>query len=218
MPHRPTYPELLQKSIEACAVFGKVNAVGRRAQDWDTFAVEKFRKGDRRLPAEGNHYTDGFFHFNNRPDIFRRQGFKIKPVRRIIVRRHRFRVVVDHDHIVAHVTQRPDAVHGTVVKFYALADADGAGPEHHDNGLSASREAPCLALLPGDPGIEIGCLRIEFRRTGINHFIGNRKSGSFLPRFFRECHFLHFPEEPPVDLRNGMDFLGIRALFQRTQD
>src|SRR5699024_3432511 len=64
----------------------------------------------------------------------------------------------------------PGAVYGAVVELDALADADGAGAQHHDDGLAAAGESPALAGAKG-AGVEVGRLRRKLRRAGIDHLI-----------------------------------------------
>ena len=51
---------------------------------------------------------------------------KIESVRCVIVRGDCLRVVIDHNHVVAHLTKCPDAVYRAVVKLDSLSDPDRA--------------------------------------------------------------------------------------------
>ena len=118
-------------------------------------AVQELGQLDGRLAAEGHHHAHGLLHLDDVHDILGEQRLKVQTVGGVIVRGDGLRVVVDDDHLVAQLLQRPDAVDGGVVELDALTDADGAGAQHHDDRLAAAGEGPGFAELIKS-GIEIG--------------------------------------------------------------
>ena len=133
-------------------------------------AVQELGQLDGRLAAEGHHHAHRLFHLDDVHDILGAQRLEVQPVGGIIVRGNSLRVVVDDDHLIAQLLQRPDAVDGGIVELNALTDTDGAGAQHHNNGLSAAGEGPGLAeLVKGR--IEIGRFGVKLRAAGVHHLV-----------------------------------------------
>ena len=106
--------------------------------------------------------------------VFRQQRLKIEPVRRVKVRRDRLRVVVDDDHLVPRLLERPDAVDGGIVELDALADADWARSKHDHAGLARVvflQEGLRLVLDTVIVRVKIRRLRLKLRRAGVDHAI-----------------------------------------------
>jgi hypothetical protein len=84
----------LQKLLEPLAVFGKVDGVGRGAEDRDAFLMQRVGQFQRRLAAELDDDAVQRAVFLLDPQdfqhMFQRQRFEIQPVRGVVVGR-RFR-------------------------------------------------------------------------------------------------------------------------------
>ncbi|MPM17474.1 hypothetical protein SDC9_63869 [bioreactor metagenome] len=88
------------------------------------------RELDGSLSAERDDDPVRLFRLDDVHHVLRRERLEIQPVGCIEVRRDRFRVVVDDDHLEARALKRPDAVHGSIVELDALADANRPRTEH----------------------------------------------------------------------------------------
>ena len=167
---RPFDREPLQQGIEPLPVLCHVDGLGAGTQDRDTVAVQELGELDGRLAAEGHHHAHGLLHLDDVHDILGEQRLKVQAIGGVIVRGDGLGVVVDDDYLVAQFLQRPDAVDGGIVELDALTDADGAGAQHHDDGLAAAGEGPGFAeLVKGR--IEIGGLGVKLRAAGIHHLV-----------------------------------------------
>ena len=122
------------------------------------------------MAAEGHHHAHRLLHGDDVHDVLREKRLEIQPVGSIIVRGHCLRVVVHNDHVIAQLLQRPHAVDGGVVELNALADPDGAGAQHHDDGPAGSWKGPGLTEAV-EAGVEVGGLRVELRAAGVYHLI-----------------------------------------------
>ena len=168
--------QVLQQGVEAPPVLGHVDAVGGGAQNGDALLVQELRQGDGGLAAEGHHHTHGVLHFNDPHHILRGEGLKVQPVGGVIVGGDGLRVVVDDDHVIAQLFQGLDTVDGAVIKFNALADPNGAGPQDDDGVPAGPGEVPGITVLVIG-GVEIRGLGLEFRRAGVHHLIAGGAVG-----------------------------------------
>ena len=129
---------------------------------------------DGRLAAELYHHRVGTLGGQHVVHILRRQRIKIQPVGGVEIGGHGLRVVVGNDGLIAQLFQRADAVDRAVVELDALTNADGAGAEHDDTFFARMPlrivQLRLVFIIPG--GVEIRRLRVEFRRAGIHHLIG----------------------------------------------
>ena len=119
---------------------------------------------ERRLAAELDDDARGLFPVDDLEHVFERQGFKIKPVARIVVRAHRLGVAVHHDGLEARFRQRHHGVNAAVIELDALPDAVGAAAQD-DDFLTRSRRGLVFLLIGG---IEIRRMGLELRGTGIH--------------------------------------------------
>ena len=123
---------------------------------------------------------------------------------------------------------------GGVVELDALADADGAGAQHHDDRPAGPGEGPGLAeAVVG--GVEIGRLGVELGAAGVHHLVhgvpvgrelaageagqgvvGVAQALAFLVLLLRQIageggliirQMLDLGQEPEVDLGDGVDLL-----------
>ena len=108
--------------------------------------VKVFRKLYGGLSAERHHRAYRFFRIYYMHYVFRSQRLKIKPVRSVVVGGYRFGIIVDYDHVITHLLEGVDAVHGGVVKLNALTDADRTRTEHKHRRLARTPESTGFAL------------------------------------------------------------------------
>ena len=98
------------------------------------------------------------------------QRFEIQSVGGVVIGRHRFRIAVDHDGLVAGVVQREAGVAAAIVEFDALADPVGSAAEN-DHLVLVGRRA-FIGEVTGERGfigrIHVGGGGGEFRGTGID--------------------------------------------------
>ncbi len=129
-----------------------------------------FGELDGRLAAEAHHHADRLLHLDDVHDILGEQRLEVQPVGGIVVRGDSLGVVVDNHHLIAQLLQRPHTVDRGVIKLDALADADGAGAQHHDDRPAGPGEGPGLAeVVVG--GVEIGRLRVKLGAAGVHHLV-----------------------------------------------
>ena len=98
------------------------------------------------------------------------ERLEIEPVGGVVVGRHRLRIAVDHDGLVADLVQREGGVAAAVVELDALADAVRPAAEDHDLLLVRRR-----GLAGGGAGerrlvgrIHVGGRRGELGRAGVD--------------------------------------------------
>ena len=87
---------------------------------------------DRRLSPELHDHAQRSFQFDDMHHVLGRQRFEVQLVADREIRRHRFRVVVDDDGLIARMAQRFYAVHRRIVELHALSDTDRSRSEHDD--------------------------------------------------------------------------------------
>ncbi len=125
--------ELHQKLLEAVAVFGKVDHVGRGAEDRDAVLFERFCELQRGLAAELDDDADDFTLFllcaQNFDHVFGRQRLEIEAIGGVVVGGNRFRVAVDHDCFIAGILQRESGMAAAIVELDTLADTVRAATE-----------------------------------------------------------------------------------------
>ncbi len=130
---RLAHVQFVEQLLEAVAVFGEIDHVGRGAEDRHVRLFQMLGELERRLPAELHddavQRAVGALGVDDLQHVLRRQRLEIEPVRGVVVGRHRFRIAVDHDGLVARLLQREGGVAAAIVEFDALADAVGAAAE-----------------------------------------------------------------------------------------
>ena len=128
--------ELVEQRLEAVAVFGEIDHVGRGAEDRHLGLLQMLGELERGLAAElhddAMQRAIAAFGIDDLQYVFRRQRLEIEPVGGVVVGRHRFRIAVDHDGLVADFLQREGGVTAAIVEFDTLADAVGTAAENDD--------------------------------------------------------------------------------------
>ncbi len=104
--------ELLEKMVEAFAVFRKVHGVRGGSEYADSLFVQISAQFDCRLAAEGYYGAVRLLHVYDVLHVLRVEGLEVQPVCGVEVRGDRLGVVVDYDDFVALVLEGPYAVNG----------------------------------------------------------------------------------------------------------
>jgi hypothetical protein len=159
--------EFLQQLLEALAVLGGVDHVGRGADDGHAFGLQAQRQLQRRLAAVLHDHAGGLFLVDDLQHVFQRQRLEVQAVGGVVVGGHRLRVAVDHDGLVAVLAQRQGGVHAAVVELDALADAVGPAAQHHDL-LAVGRLGLALVLVGR---VHVGGVGGEFRGAGVHALV-----------------------------------------------
>ncbi len=133
--------DVTQQLAEALAVLGAVDRVRRGAEDRNAGGLERLRELQRRLAAELHEDAVRLLAFDDGEDVLERERLEVEPVGRVVVRRDRLGVAVDHHGLVAGLGDRLGRVHAAVVELEALPDPVRAGAEDDDL-LPAGRDRP----------------------------------------------------------------------------
>ena len=114
-----------------------------------------------------------FFSVDDFENIFHRQRFEVEAIRSVVVRRHGFRVAIDHDRFIASVMQGKAGVAAAIVKLNALTDAVWAATE--DDDFLLVTDLCFIAVRTGQARfigrIHIGGGRGEFGGTGVDALV-----------------------------------------------
>ena len=186
VPRRAGYAALVQQLVKALPVLCRIYAVRRCAQDIYPHIREKTCQLYGCLPAELHHYAPGLFSLDQVFHILRGQGVKVEPVPCVEVGGYGLRVVVADHSLISHFLERPHAVYGAVVKFYALSYADRAGAEYQHTLLACVvlgyELLRFIFLIKG--GVEVGGLCRKFPGAGIHQLVhGTAVNGTFLSAY-----------------------------------
>ena len=101
-PRRRLEVHVPQQLAEALAVLGAVDRVRAEVPRIGTpAALERLRELQRRLAAELHEDALRLLAFDDREDVFERERLEVEPVGRVVVRRDRLGVAVDHHGLVA---------------------------------------------------------------------------------------------------------------------
>ena len=114
--------EAMQHLLEALAVLGHVDHVGRRADDRHAVRREIARELERRLAAVLDDDAERLLDVDDLEHVLERQRLEVQAIGRVVVGRHRLRIAVDHDRLVAVLAQRHRGVHAAVVELDPLPD------------------------------------------------------------------------------------------------
>ncbi len=88
------------------------------------------------LAAELDDDAHGVFLFDHVEHVLDVQGFEVEPVGDVEIRGNRLRIVVDDHRLISRLPEGVDRVHGGVIEFDPLPDADGARTQDEDGRLS----------------------------------------------------------------------------------
>ena len=149
--------QFVKQALEPVAVLGKVDRIDRRAQDRRARLFDRARELERGLAAELHDHALQRSLFallgENREHVLRGQRLEIEAIRRVVIRRDRLRIAIDHDRLVARLAQRERGVAAAIVELDPLPDPVRTAAEDDD-----------LAAL--------GRVRLAGRRSPERRFIG----------------------------------------------
>ena len=154
--------EAVTQLVPALTVFRSVDRCWRCARH--QVGGEHAGELERGLTAETHNEVIGLFALDHIHDVFVGERFEVEPVARVVVRRNRLRVAVDHDGLETGVAECIGGVDAAIVELDALADAVGPRPE--DGDLRTIRRADLVVVLVG--GVVIRRLRVELGGAGVN--------------------------------------------------
>ena len=162
--------QAVQQFLETLAVFGRVNHVGRSADDGHAVGFEPQGEFQGRLAAVLDDHAQRLFLVHNFQHVFERERLEIQTVGGVVIGGDGFRVAIDHDGLVAVFAQRQRGVHTAVVKFNALPDAVRAATEHHDFFVVRGRRFTLAALrLVGR--VQVRGVGGELGRAGVHTLV-----------------------------------------------
>ena len=126
-------PSLRQQLLEALAVLGQVDGVGRGAEDRDPGLLQGGGELQRRLAAEldddAEQLAAALLDARDLDHVLGGQRLEIEPVGGVVVGRDRLGIAIDHDGLDAGLAQRIGGMDAAIVELDALADAVGAAAE-----------------------------------------------------------------------------------------
>ena len=128
--------QFVEQRLEAVAVFREIDHVRRGAEDRHLGLFQMLGQLERGLAAElhddAMQRAVGALGVDDLQHVFRRERLEIEPVGGVVVGRHRLRIAVDHDGLVADFLEREGGMAAAVVELDALADAVGPAAEDDD--------------------------------------------------------------------------------------
>ena len=117
----------VQQLLEALAVLGQVDGVGRGAEDRDAGVLQRLGQLQRRLAAEldddAQQLAVRLLDVDQLQHVLGGQRLEVEAVGGVVVGGDRLGVAVDHDRLDADLVQREGRVAAAVVELDALADA-----------------------------------------------------------------------------------------------
>ena len=157
-------PSSLHMLLEALAVLGEVDRVGRGADDRHAGGLEARASFSGVWPPNCTITPVGLFLVDDLEHVLERQRLEVQPVRGVVVGGDGLRVAVDHDGLEAVLAQRERRVHAAVVELDALADAVRPAAQDHD--LRCVGRLRLALLLVG--GVHVGGGGGELGRAGVD--------------------------------------------------
>ena len=140
------------QGVPSLAVLGQVDGLGAGARHQICRQAPRQLQG--RLASQRDDHGLGSLDVEHVEHILEGEGLEVETVARVVVRRDRLGVAVDHDRLVAGVVKGEAGVHTAVVELDALADA--VRPRAEDDDLAAVGGRRLVFLFVG---------RIEVRRV-----------------------------------------------------
>ena len=171
-------PDFVEQLLEALAVLGKVDGVGRGAEDGNASIFQRLGELQRGLSAEldddAQQGSIGLFGLEQLQHVFGGQGLEIEAIRSVVIGRDGLGIAVDHDRFDADLRQGEGGVAAAIVKLDALADPVRSPAQNH--GLfGRSGLAFALRILAQKAGfigrIHVGRLGEELGRAGVDALI-----------------------------------------------
>ncbi len=101
--------ELPHQRLEALAVLGDVDRIGRGADDGHAGGLQRPRQLERRLPAELHDDALGLLHRQDLEHVFERERLEVQAVGGVVVGGDGLGVAVDHDGLETVLAQRSAA-------------------------------------------------------------------------------------------------------------
>ena len=133
--------ELMQELLEALAVLGQVDGVGRGPEDGDVRRLERGGELERRLAAElhddPQELSRRLLGAHDLDHVLGRKRLEIEAVGGVVVGRDGLGVAVDHDGLVPRLLEAVDRVDAAIVELDALADAVRSAAEDDDLAAAA---------------------------------------------------------------------------------
>ena len=133
-PGRGAQPKLAEQGAEAPSVLRTLDRRQRIAEEREPGGCDAGGERERRLPAELHDHPFRLLELADVERAFQRQRFEIEPVARVVVGRHRLRVGIDQDGVVAKAAKGARRSRAAVVELDPLADPVRPGAEDHDRG------------------------------------------------------------------------------------
>ncbi len=172
-PGRTFDAAFLQYLVKNLAVLGCIDILRIGAEDRHTHLGEVRSQLDGCLSAELHNRVIRMLDVHDVLHVLRSERLKIKLVRDVKIRGDRLGVIVDDDRLVSSLRECPRRVHGAVVEFDSLTDADGAGTENQ-NLLPVRDFFLCLVLdfiLIAVNRVIIRSFGFELGGAGVNHLV-----------------------------------------------
>ena len=168
--------QLVDQRGKAFPVLGQIDGVGRCAQNRDACRLKRLCKVQRGLPTEL--HDDALqraillLDMQDFQHVFGCQWLEIQTVTGVIIRRHGFRIAVDHDGFIARIRQRKAGVDAAIIELNPLPDAVRTTAQDNDlltiRGLAfAFGRAKAWGFIGG---IHIRRFGFELRGAGIDAF------------------------------------------------
>ena len=121
----------IRKFLKVLAILRQINALRRSSDDSHAILLQSSRKIQRCLATKLNNGPNTLLAPINTEDILKCDRLEIQTIARVIIRRHRLGVAVDHHRLEACVAQRIRRMYTAVVKFDSLTDAIRATTDNH---------------------------------------------------------------------------------------
>ena len=213
--------QTVQHLLEALAVLRHVDHVGRRADDGNAVLREIARELQRRLAAVLDDDAERLLDVDDLEHVLQRERLEVQAIGRVVVGRHRLRIAVDHDRLVAVLAQRHRGVHAAVVELDPLPDPVGAAAQH-DHLLPVGRRGFAFLFIGR---IQVGGLRRKLGGAGVDALVDRAQPELMPPRPHGALVDLEEVRDPPVGEAHALQRaqvvarqLGERALFQPQLD
>ena len=130
------------------------------------------REVERSLAAELHDDAEWFFLPDNVNDVFEGQRLEIQTIRRVVIRRHRLRIAIDHDGFKTLFLEGERCMAAAIIEFNSLPDPIGSAAENHDL-LSIRRLGLVFFFVRR---IKVRRVGFEFRGAGVDALVHRNDS------------------------------------------